>query len=139
MLLSEFSRAEKIPCPGTIFCNNCEQQNMLGDILNAGDNVDYQEDYGFRESFLKISLTVIDNYTRKKLLNTQLENLIPKRNIQNNDKYPDEINQINMIDEKESDERYQIGENKENKLSTFIEVLKLRKLSSQKKIDYIEK
>ena len=44
-----------------------------------------------------------------------------------------------MIDDKESDERYQIGENKENKLNTFIEVLKLRKLSSQKKIDYIEK
>ena len=49
MLLSEFSQAEKIiPCPRILICNNCEQNNLLGDILNAGDNVDDQEDYGFR-------------------------------------------------------------------------------------------
>ena len=49
MLLSEFSQAGKIiPCPRTIICNNYEQMNLLGDILNAGDNVDDQEDYGFR-------------------------------------------------------------------------------------------
>ena len=54
MLLSEFSRAEKIACPRTIICNKCEQKNMRGDILNAGDNVDDQEDYGFRGSYFKI-------------------------------------------------------------------------------------
>ena len=29
-----------IPCPKKIICNNCEQNHMLGDILNSGDNVD---------------------------------------------------------------------------------------------------
>ena len=49
MLLSEFLQAEKtIPCLRTIICNNFEKMNMLGDILNAGDNDDDQEDYGFR-------------------------------------------------------------------------------------------
>ena len=66
MLLSEFSQAEKnIPCPRKIICNNREQNIMLGDILNAGDNVDDQEDYGFRGSFFKIPPTVIDDYTKK--------------------------------------------------------------------------
>ena len=44
-----------------------------------------------------------------------------------------------MIDDKDSDERYQIGENKEETLNTDIEVLKLQKLSLQKKIIYHEK
>ena len=35
---------------------------MLGDILNASDNVDYQGDYGFRGSFVKIPPTGIDDY-----------------------------------------------------------------------------
>ena len=43
----------------------------------------------------------------------QVENLRPQRNIDNNDKKSDEIYKINMIDDKESDERYEIGENKE--------------------------
>ena len=87
MLLSEFSQAEKIiPCPRTIICNNCEQTNLLCDILNYGDNVDDQEDYGFIGSFFKISHTVIDDYTKKKYLNMQLENFIPQRNIENNKK-----------------------------------------------------
>ena len=43
----------------------------------------------------------------------QLENLIPRRNIDNNDKKYDERYQINMIDGKDSDERDNIGENKE--------------------------
>ena len=51
MLLSEFLQAERIiPCPRTIICNNCEK-NLFGDILNAGDNGDDQEDYGFRGPF----------------------------------------------------------------------------------------
>ena len=37
---------------------------MLGDIFNAGDNVGDQEYYGFKGSLLKISPTVIDDYTK---------------------------------------------------------------------------
>ena len=79
--------------------------NLLGDILNADDNVDYKEDYGFRGSFFKISPTFIDEYTKKKFPNMQLENLIPQINIENNDKKTDEIYEIKMIDDTESDER----------------------------------
>ena len=78
MLLSEFSQAEKIiPFPRTLICNNCEQNNMLGDILNAGDNVDDQDGYGFTGSFFKIPPTIIYDYTKSKLMNMQLENLRP--------------------------------------------------------------
>ena len=70
MLLSEFSLAEKIiSCPRTIICNNCEQNSLLGDIFDAGDNIDDQEDYGFRGSFFKIAPTVIYEYTKKNFLN----------------------------------------------------------------------
>ena len=41
--------------------------NVLGDILNAGDNVKYQEDYGFTGSFFKITPTAIDDCTTKKI------------------------------------------------------------------------
>ena len=66
-------------------------------------------------------------------MNMQLKFLRPQRNIENNYNQYDEIYQINMIDDKESNERYQIFENKEETLNTNIEVLILRKLSSQKK------
>ena len=69
----------------------------------------------------------------------QLENLIPQRNIENNEKKYDERYQVNMIDDKESYERYQIDENKEEKLNIDIEVLKLQKLNPHKKIDYLER
>ena len=59
---------------------------FLGDILNAGDNVDNQEDYGFTASFFKIAPTVIDDYTKNKFMYMQLENLRPQRKIENNDK-----------------------------------------------------
>ena len=58
----------------------------------------------------------------------------PQINIDNNDKKYDEIYQINIIDVKEYDERYQIGKNEEEKVTEDIEVLKLGKLSSHKKI-----
>ena len=45
-------------------------------------------------------------------MNMHLEHLIPQRNIENNDKQLDEIYQINIIDDKESDERDHIDENK---------------------------
>ena len=44
-----------------------------------------------------------------------------------------------MIHDKESDERDQIGENKKEKLNTDIELLNLRKLSSERYIDNVEK
>ena len=140
MLLSEFSLAEKIiPCPRKIIFNNCEQTNMLGDILNAGDNVDDQEDYGFTGSFHNITPTVIYDYTKKKWMNIQLENLISQRNIENDGKQYDEIYQINTIDDKEYNEIDQIGKHKEETLNRDIENLILRKFSSQKEIDYLEK
>ena len=46
-------------------------------------------------------------------MNTQLENFKPHRNRENNEKQSDERYEINMIDDKESDESDQIGENKE--------------------------
>ena len=63
---------------------------MIGDILNTGDNVDDQEDYGFTGSYFNISPTVIDDYTKKKILNMQLEHLRPMRNIETNDIQTDE-------------------------------------------------
>ena len=55
----------------------------------------------------------------------QLENLRPQINVENNDKQSDEMYQINMIDDKESDERDQISKNYEEKVTEDIEVLKL--------------
>ena len=79
MLLSEFSQAEKIiPFPRTTIHNNCEQNNMLGDILNAGDNSDDQNYYEFTGSFFKTPPTVIYDYTKSKSMNMQLEHLIPE-------------------------------------------------------------
>ena len=65
ILLSEFSHSERIStCPRKIICNKCEQNNMMGEILNAGDHVDDQEDFGFKGSYFKIPPTVIDDYTK---------------------------------------------------------------------------
>ena len=73
--------------------------------MNAGGNVEDQEDYGFTASFLKIPPTAIDDITKRKLMKMQLGNLISQINIENIDKECDEINCIDMIDDKESDER----------------------------------
>ena len=87
MLVSEFSHAERIiACLRTIICNEFEQDIMIGEILNAGDNVDDQEDYGFTGSYFKIAPTNIDDYKKNKFLNMQQSNLIPQINIENNDK-----------------------------------------------------
>ena len=37
---------------------------MICEILNAGDNVDDQGDYGFTGSYIKNTPTVIDDYTK---------------------------------------------------------------------------
>ena len=42
---------------------------MRGQILNAGDNVNDQSNFGFTESYLKIAPKNIDDYTKNKLLN----------------------------------------------------------------------
>ena len=62
-----------------------------------------------------MSPTNIDEYTKYKLLNMQQENRIPQRNIGINDKLPDEIYQKNKIDDKQSDEKNQIGKIDEEK------------------------
>ena len=87
MLISEFSQVEKIiPYPRTIICNDYEQMNVLGHILNAGGNVEDQEYYGFTASFFKIDLTVIYDITKNKLMKMQLGNLRSQRDIYNIDK-----------------------------------------------------
>ena len=35
--------------------------NVLGDILNTGDNVEYKEDYGFTTSFVRFILPLYMN------------------------------------------------------------------------------
>ena len=43
--------AERISaCTRTIICNKCEHNNMIGEILNAFDNVDDQDHFGFTGS-----------------------------------------------------------------------------------------
>ena len=69
----------------------------------------------------------------------QLENLIPQRNIENNDRRYNERYKINMIDDKYYNGRDQISKNDEEKVTEDIEVLKLQKLRSQKKKNYLEK
>ena len=89
-LLSEFSYAKRISaCPRTIIYNKCEQNNIIGEILNAGDNVDDQEDSGFTGSYSKIAPTNIDDYTKNKFLNMQQESLRPQRDKENNDRQTD--------------------------------------------------
>ena len=52
MSLSESPQEKEInPCPMTIICNTCEDMNVSGGILNAGGNVEEQEDYGFTWPF----------------------------------------------------------------------------------------
>ena len=62
---------------------------MFGDILNYGDNIEDQEDCGFTRSFFKISPIVLDEYTKNKLMNMQIEHLISWINIENIDKQYD--------------------------------------------------
>ena len=65
ILLYELSQSGKIiPCPRTMICNNCEQNNPLGDVFDDGDNSGDQEDYGFAWSFIKITPTVIDDFKK---------------------------------------------------------------------------
>ena len=140
MLLSWFSLAKKqIPCPRAVICNNCEKHSLIGEIFNAGDNIDDQEDYGFSGSYFKISPTVIDDHTKKKFLNMQLGNLRPQINIENNDNQYYERYQINMIGDNESDERDHIDEKEGRNIEYRYIILEAAKIEFAEKIDYLEK
>ena len=58
--------------------------------MNAGDNIDDRENFGFTGSYFKIVPTNIYDYIKNKFLNIQQENLRPQRNIEKNDKQTDE-------------------------------------------------
>ena len=60
-----FTCWKRSACPRTIICNKCEQNNIIGEILISGDNVDDQEYFGFTGSYFIIAPTVIDDYTKK--------------------------------------------------------------------------
>ena len=85
--------------------------NVLGDILNSGGDVEDQEDYGFTSLLFKIYPTITDDITKKKLMNIKLGNLRSQIDIESIDKYSDERNRLDIIDDKEFDERDQIREN----------------------------
>ena len=62
-----------------------------------------------------------------------------KKNDDNTEKEYDERNRMDMRDNKDSFERDQMDKNDEERVTTYLEVLKLGKLSSQKNTDNIEK
>ena len=66
-------------------------------------------------------------------MNIQLESLRPQINLENNDKQSDEIYQINIIDDKESNEIDHISEKNEETFNTYIEVLIMQTFILQKK------
>ena len=69
---------------------------------------------GFHNHFSKLHLQIQMNI-QKKRLNLQQENMRPQRNIEINDRIPDEKYQNNKIDDKQYDERDQIGKIDERK------------------------
>ena len=69
MFLSKFPRALEInPCPRTVICNTYELINVSGDILNAGGNVEDEDDYGFIGSFFKKAPIIVDDNTKLQLM-----------------------------------------------------------------------
>ena len=69
MLISEFLQAlDMNPFPRKIVCNNFEVIHMSGDILNADENVEDKDDYGFIQQFFKKALIIIDENTRTQLM-----------------------------------------------------------------------
>ena len=69
----------------------------------------------------------------------KLGKLISHKNLDNVEKESDVINQMDMSDENDSDERDQISKNDEVNVSDVIEDLKLGKLILNKNIDNVEK
>ena len=69
ILISELTQAIDInPCHRTIVFNTCEIINMSGDILNADENFEDKDDYGFIQQFFKKALIIIDENTRTQLM-----------------------------------------------------------------------
>ena len=129
MLLSEFIHAVKIiPCPGKKIWNKCEQSNTSGEILNAGDNVDDEEMFGFSESYFKTAPTNIDEYIFLRL-NLQQENMRTQRNIEINGKIPDKKHHNNKMNNKKSDDRDQIRTIGKKKIIEDEETVQLQNLS----------
>ena len=72
MLPSEFPQAfDRNTCPRKMFFYNCEVLHMSGDILNADENVEYKDEYGFTGLFFKNSPINIDDTTKIQLMNMQ--------------------------------------------------------------------
>ena len=69
----------------------------------------------------------------------KLGELSPQKNMDNIEKYSDEIDRIDISDDEKYGERDDISKNYEEKVTEDIEVLKLGKLSSQKNIDNVDK
>ena len=60
----EFPQTKKtILRPMTIICNTCEQTNLVGNILNSGENLVDKEDYGFTGSSFKVAPIIIYDIT----------------------------------------------------------------------------
>ena len=68
--------------------------------MNAGDNADDEDFFGFSESYFKIVPRHLDECTKSKLLNLQQENMRPHRNIEIIGKIPDEKYQNNKPGDK---------------------------------------
>ena len=80
MLLSEFNHSVKIiSCSRTTICNKCEQINMSGDILKAGDNSRYEEMFGFSESYFKTAPSHLVECTKHKIVKLQQNNVTPQK------------------------------------------------------------
>ena len=137
MLLSEFIHAvKKSVYPRTKICNKVGQSNTRGDILNAVDNADDEEIFGFSELFYKIAPTNIDEYTKNRLLNMQQDNVRPQRNIDINDKLTDERYQKNKIDDKASYGKNLNSKIDEEDIIEYKDIIILKFLSKElKKID----
>ena len=79
IFLSKFPRALEInPCTRTVICNTYELINVSGDVLNAGGNVEDEDDYGFIGSFFKKAPIIVDDNTKLQLMKM---NRNPKLNI----------------------------------------------------------
>ena len=120
MLLSEFPQALDInPCPRTIVCNTCELIHIPGGIFNADETFVVKYECGFTGSFFYAPVIIYDS-TKMQFMKMQRT---PKENI-------DEQILNNPINEN-------IDETK--RLTSGIEILKLRKTGSHIYIENFNK
>ena len=57
----------------------CAQSNTSGDILITGDNSHDKDIFGFSEYYFKTAPRHLDECTKNKLLNLELENMRPQK------------------------------------------------------------